>query len=102
MRLSYFPDQFVLRERRFHSRYEILAVCLVIGMLELTSAAFRKVTAWRHLMMWTSLDGPVLKQSIAGHSERNVPAARGDPVTTGGDANDFVSHSEDRTHGESR
>jgi hypothetical protein len=43
--------QSVLGERALDPRHQIAAICLVVGMLELTAAAFRKVTARRLLMV---------------------------------------------------
>ena len=86
----------MLRQRSFDPGDEILTIRLIIRVLKLAAAAVRKVAAWRHLVMRTGYERPVLEQSIAGHSEGNMLATGGDAVPARGDANDRVTHSEGR------
>jgi hypothetical protein len=65
----------MLIERRPDSRYEIAAIRLVVGMLELASAAFGKMAAGRLLVMGPGRERPVIEQRIAGNAERHVPPA---------------------------
>ena len=61
-------------------------------MLQLTSAAFRKVTAWRHLMARARLDRPIVEQDITWHREGDMTAAGGDTVAPRRDADNLLAH----------
>ena len=50
----------VLRQRAFRPRDEVGSIRLVIDVLELTSATFRKVTTWRHLSVRAWNERPVV------------------------------------------
>ena len=64
MRRPDFDLESVLGQRRFDSRREIAAIGIVVGMLELTAAAFRKVPAWRILVMRPVSQGTVVEGGI--------------------------------------
>src|SRR5438067_7652279 len=61
-------------------------------MLQLAPAAFREVTAWRHLMMRSGRQRAIVEQGVSGHAPRHMTAARRDPVAARGDANDQFVH----------
>ena len=73
MRIADLGRELVLRKRRLHARYQIAAIRLVVGMLELASAAFGEMAAGRLLMVRTRRERSVIEPRIAGHSERHVP-----------------------------
>lgn len=64
----------MLVERSPHSGDEIAAIGVVIDMLELTSAALRKVTAGRRLVMRPDGERAVVEQRVARDPERNMLA----------------------------
>lgn len=94
MRLADFGRKIVLCERGRDPVGQVTAVSLVIDMLELASAALRKVTAWRHLMVRPLDQRSVIPDRVAGDSERHMPARRGDSVAACRDPDDLVSHRE--------
>jgi hypothetical protein len=78
----------VLRERGLHARHQVAAIRLVVGMLQLASAALGEVPARRFLVVRTRRERSVVEQRIAGHSERHRPTARRHAVTAPGDSDD--------------
>src|SRR5437868_12469350 len=92
MRLADRGGQIVLSERRFDSRLEIVAIRLVVGMLQLASAAFGEMAAWRLLVARTKGQRPVVEQRIPGHSERHMPSACRYSVAARGNADDELVH----------
>src|SRR5206468_8167803 len=93
MRRADLGREAVLVERGFDAQHEIIRICLVVGVLELTPAAFRKVTAWRHLMVRAEGKRPIVKYCVTGNAERHVTAACRHSIATGGDADDQLVHS---------
>ena len=65
----------VLRERRLDARDEIAAIGFIIGVLELTPAAFGEVTARRLLVVRPWRKGAVVEQRVAGNSKGDMPTA---------------------------
>ena len=62
-------------------------------MLKLAPAAFGKEAARRLLMMRAISKRAVVEDRVASHAERNMPAAGGHAIPSGGDPNDgFVGH----------
>jgi hypothetical protein len=49
---------------------------LIIDMLELAASAFRKVTAWRHLVMRPIDERSVVEQRVAGTPKAHVYRSR--------------------------
>ena len=94
MRRPDFDLESVLGQRRFDSRREIAAIGIVVGMLELTAAAFRKVPAWRILVMRPVSQRTVVEHGITRDAEGNVAAAGGDSIATRGNPDDQLVHSE--------
>ena len=92
MRLAGLGGEAMLRERRLHPRHEVAAIGLVIGVLELASAAFREVTARRLLVMRSRRQRAVVEQSIARDAERHMAAAWRHAVAACGDADDQLMH----------
>ena len=92
VRLADLRLQPMLGKRRRHTGDEVAPIGFVIDMLKLAASAFRKVTAWRHLMVRPVDERSVVEQGVAGNPERNMPAACGDSVATCGDADDLLSH----------
>src|SRR4051794_32364929 len=82
----------MLGQCRLDSRDEIAAIRLVIRMLQLASAAFGKVTAWRHLMVRSERQRPIVEQGVSRDSPRHMAAALRYPVSTRGDADDQFVH----------
>src|SRR5579884_215121 len=70
----------LLRQRAPHSRDEIAAISLVIGMLELAAAAFREMAARRLLVMRPGRQRAIIEQRVAGYAERDVATARGHAI----------------------
>ena len=93
MRRSDVRLQFMLRQRVRNPRNEITAVGVVIGMLKLTSAAFGKVTAWRHLMVRTISHRAVFKQQIARDGKGSMLPGGCDAVPSRSDPDDRFSQS---------
>ena len=62
-------------------------------MLELAPAAFRKVPAWRMLVMRAGQQRSVVLQHVAGDGERHVAAACRDAVAPRRDPDDGLAHS---------
>ena len=84
--------ELVLGKRRFDPRNEVIAIGLIIGMLELAAAALGKVTAWRHLVMFSRRQRAVIEQRITRYAERHVVAAGSDSFTAGCDPDDQLVH----------
>src|SRR5918993_3310995 len=82
----------MLSKSSSHTGDEIASISLVIDMLKLAASAFRKVTAWRHLMVGTVGERSVIEQGIAGNSESDMLAGRGDAVAACSDPDNFLSH----------
>lgn len=82
----------MLSERGLDPRDQIAAIGLVIGMLELASAAFREVPARRVLMMWSGRKPTIVEQGIAGHPEGHVTPALSHAIPARRDANDQLMH----------
>jgi hypothetical protein len=62
----------MLRQRRLDPRHQVTAIRVIIGMLQLAPATFRKMPARRLLVMRTERErGPVLHH-IARDAEGNV------------------------------
>src|ERR1700752_247534 len=90
------PDvgrQVVLSQRSLDPPYEVSPISLVIGMLQLASATFREMSAWRFLMMRSRCKGAVLEQRVSRNAERHMPPARGHSVAAGRDPDDQLVHS---------
>src|SRR6185503_14061483 len=83
----------VLRKGRLHARDEIAAIRLVVGVLELATAALREVAARRLLVMRTEGERAVIENGISGHAERHVTATWRHAVTSGRDPDDRFVHS---------
>jgi hypothetical protein len=92
MRLVDPSRQMLLVEGRSDPGDKVVAISHVIDVLQLASAAFRKVTAWRHLVVSSVLERPIIEKTIARHSEGDVPAALRDAVSSRGDSDDLLSH----------
>jgi hypothetical protein len=75
MRVADLRLEMVLREGRLDSRNQIAAISFVVGMLQLTSAAFREVPARWFLVMRPRRKSSVVEQSISRDPERDVPPA---------------------------
>src|SRR4051812_45595050 len=81
----------VLGERSLDPAYEIAAIGLVVGVLELASSAFGEVTARGVLVVRARRHRTVVEQGVARHSECDVAAACRNPVAARRDAdNQFV------------
>jgi hypothetical protein len=78
----------VLGERRLDARYQIAAIALIVGMLELAAAAVGKVAAWRFLVVGPESERPVIEHRVAWNSKRHVASAGGDAVASRRDADD--------------
>ena len=92
MRFADLSRKAVLRQRSFDPRNQIVAICLIVGVLQLASAAFGKVMAWRHLMMRSGRQGAIVEQGVSGHAPLYMTAARRDSVAARGDADDQFVH----------
>ena len=75
MRLANLGLKALLGKRGPDPRDEIAAIGIIVGVLKLATAAFRKVRARWFLVMGSRREGAVVKERIAGHSKRNVTAA---------------------------
>src|SRR5829696_9979391 len=82
----------MLGESSTHARDKVASISLVIDVLKLAASAFRKVTAWRHLMVRPVDERSVVEEDIAGNSESHVLAGRGDTVAACSDPDNFLSH----------
>jgi hypothetical protein len=78
----------VLRKRSVDARNEVSAICLVIRVLELASAAFGKMTAWRFLMMRPGRQRSVVEQGVARNSKRHMAPAFSHAVASRRNADD--------------
>jgi hypothetical protein len=78
----------VLRKRSFDARNEVSAICVVIRVLELASAAFRKMTAGRLLMMRPRRERSVVEQGVARNSKRHMAPAYSHAVASRRNADD--------------
>jgi hypothetical protein len=63
---------------------------LLVEMLELAPPATAEVTARRCGMMRAMLHGAIGEHDVTGRRQREVPTARGDPVTLGSDSHNFL------------
>src|SRR5215467_5295450 len=93
MRLADLGREVILGKRRFDAGYQIPAVCLVIRVLELASAAFRKMATGRLLVMRTGGQRAIIEQRISRNPKCNVPAARRHAVPASSNADDQFVHS---------
>ena len=82
----------MLRQCRFNPGNDIAPVRFIIGMLELASAAFRKMTARRVLVMRAECQRPIVENSVTGNSEWNMAATSGYAVAARGNAHDKLVH----------
>jgi hypothetical protein len=82
----------MLRQCGLGARDEIAAIGVVVGMLELAPSALRKVTAWRHLMVRTRSQRPIVEQDVARNSKRDMAPARRHPVAAGRDPDNLLVH----------
>jgi hypothetical protein len=57
-------------------------------MLQLTSAAFGKMAAWRHLVMRAEGERTIVEHRIAGNAEGNVAPAKRHAVAARRDPDD--------------
>ncbi len=92
MRLTNLGRKAVLRQRSFDPRNQIAAIRFIVGVLQLAPAAFREVTAWRHLMMRSGGQRAIVEQGVSRHAPRHMTAARRDSVAARGDADDQFVH----------
>src|SRR5215218_8328932 len=92
MRLTHLCLEPMLGKRSTHARDKVASISLVIDMLKLAASAFRKVTAWRHLMVRPVDQRSVIEQGIAGNSESDMLAGRGDAVAACSDPDNLLSH----------
>src|SRR5437764_7489747 len=92
MRLADLGRKVVLRQRRFDPRNKITAIHFIVDVLQLAPAAFRKVTAWRHLMMRSGCQRAIVEQGVSRHAPLHMTTARRDPVAPRGDADDQFVH----------
>jgi hypothetical protein len=99
MRFATLGREPVLHQRRFDARSKIRAVRIVIGMLELAAAAFRKMAARRLLVMGTECERAIIKDSITWNRKRSVAAAWRHAVTARRNANDRLVHREAKARG---
>ncbi len=66
--------QLVLRQSGLDPRNEVTAIRVVIGVLELASAALGKVPAGRILMVRSRREGAVVHEGVPGNAEGYVAA----------------------------
>src|SRR5258708_37757669 len=92
MRLTAPGRKAVVRQRGSAPRNQIAAIRFIVGVLQLAPAAFREVTAWRHLMMRSGCQRAIVAQGVSRHTPRHMTTARRDPVAARGDANDQFVH----------
>lgn len=92
MRFANLRGEIVLRQCCLDTRDQIAAIGIVIGVLELAPAAFRKVAAGRLLVVRAKGKGAIVQHGIARHSERHMAAARRDSVATRGNPDDRLVH----------
>ena len=83
--------QSMLGKRAGDATSRIIGKCIVIQMLKLATAAFRKVTAWRHAVARPVGDRPVRKERVARNSEGHMLAACTDAIAAGGDPDDGIA-----------
>ena len=69
MRFADLGLQPMLGQRRLNPAYEIAAIGLVVGMLELAAAAFREMAARRILVMRAGSERAIVEQGVT----RNAP-----------------------------
>ncbi len=93
MRLADLGLQRMLRQRGLDARDEVAAIGVVVDVLELTPAAFGKVTARRLLVMRSGRKRTVVEQRIARHAEGHMASACGHAVAARGDPDDRLAHS---------
>ncbi len=67
------------------------AVGIVVDMLELASAAFGKVAAWRHHMVRSGKDRASRVDRVPRGGERKEAAALGDSVAARGEPDDLLA-----------
>ena len=93
MRLADLGFDAMLRQRRLDPRYQVPSIGIIVGMLQLTAAAFGKMPARRLLVMRTGSKSAVVEQCVARDAERYMAAAWSDAVAARGDADDQLVHS---------
>src|ERR1700741_267706 len=90
----------MLRECRFKTRDEVAAIRLVVGVLELATAAFRKMAAGCLLVMRARRKRSIIEKRISRNAERHMSSAQRHPVSARGDADDqFVHQRSSRARG---
>src|SRR5438270_7591701 len=94
VRLAHLRRQSMLLQRRLDPGGQVAAIRLIVGVLELASAAFGKMPARRLLMMWSKGECAIVENGVARHAEGHVAPARGDPVAARGNADDEFVHRE--------
>lgn len=88
MRSADLGREIVLGERGFDPRHQIAAISLVVGMLQLATAAFREVAARRLLMVRPEGQRSIVENGVAGNSEGNVTSVGRHSVTARRNPND--------------
>lgn len=92
MRRPDFGREVVLGKPDLHARHEIAAIGVIVGMLELAPAAFRKVPAGRLLVMWTEGERAIVEHRIARNAERDMPTAGRDAISARRNPDDQFVH----------
>jgi hypothetical protein len=88
VRQANFRSQSVLGKRRLNAGNQIAAIDFIVGVLELTSAAFREVAARRLLVVRPKGERAVIEDGIAGYAEGHMPPAWRHAVTARGNPDD--------------
>ena len=92
MRIADVRRKPVLGKRRLDSRDKVAAIRLVVGMLQLAPATFRKVAARGLLVVRSERERPVVQHGIAGDCKGDVTAAFGHAVATRRNPDDELVH----------
>lgn len=82
----------VLGKSKLDPRREVADVRLVVGMLELATAAFGKVTARRRLVVRAERQCSVIEHGVARNGERHMASGGGHSVAAGRDPDDKLVH----------
>ena len=88
MRFADFGRKIVLGQRRFDTRFQVAAISLVVGVLDLASPAFREKPARRLLVVRTVGERAIVEDRISGDAEGYVAAGRRHAVAARRNADD--------------
>src|SRR6476661_7007001 len=89
----------MLSQRGFDTRNEIAAIGFVVGLLQLATAALRKMTARRFLVVRTGSQCPIIENRVARHTKGNMTAAWRHAVASRCNPDDQLVHKSARACG---